>query len=322
MDQHLALVFADLTRARLKSLIDSGLALVNGKPSKPSRRLKGGEEISLTVPPPAPAKPIPQDLPLDIMHEDRDLVVLNKAAGMVVHPGAGHREGTLVNALLHWIGDLTGVGAELRPGLVHRLDKNTSGCMVVAKNQLALSALQTAFKSRQVAKTYLALVHGHPPHRATVETLFGRHPVDRKRFSGRLKSGKPAITEFIVRERFESAALLEVQLKTGRTHQIRVHLSEAGHPLLGDSLYGRTGRKRPLTDAAELVLRRHALHSWKLAFAHPRTGAPMAFEAPIPSDFEAALEILRGRSRQETGQLAPVGSERNPTRRLSRDDRR
>jgi 23S rRNA pseudouridine1911/1915/1917 synthase len=297
LDRHLASVFPDLTRARLKSLIDHGLARVNGTPAKPSRRLKGGEEITLAVPPPVPARPIAQRLPLDVLYEDQDLLVLNKEAGMVVHPGAGHWEGTVVNALLYRVKDLSGVGGELRPGVVHRLDKDTSGCMVVAKNEQALVALQAAFKSRAVTKIYLALVHGRPPDQATLETLFGRHPVHRKRFTGRLKAGKPAVTGFVVRERFEGAALLEVLLKTGRTHQIRAHLAEAGHPLLGDALYGRAPRRKSKVESVERQLSRQALHSFKLGFSHPRTGASMSFEAPVPEDFQRALKALRTASR-------------------------
>ena len=212
---------------------------------------------------------------------------------MVVHPGAGHRAGTLVNALIHRVRDLAGIGGELRPGLVHRLDKDTSGCLVVAKNEPALAALQRAFKSRAVKKIYLALVHGQPSDRGRLATLFGRHPVHRKRFSGRVKSGKPAETEFAVRERFDGAALLEVELKTGRTHQIRVHLAEAGHPVVADPLYGRRrGASRRVTEA-QSALGRQALHAWKLEFAHPVSGEALRFEAPVPADFQRALNELR-----------------------------
>jgi 23S rRNA pseudouridine1911/1915/1917 synthase len=293
LDQHLAAAFPDITRARLKSLIDSGLARVDGKSAKPSRRLRGGEAVELTLPPAAPTGVLPQDIPLNVLYEDEDIIVLNKEAGMVVHPGAGHWEGTLVNALLHRVRELAGVGAELRAGLVHRLDKNTSGCLVVAKNEQALLALQAAFKSRRVSKTYLAIVQGRPAERATLSTLFGRHPVHRKRFTGKVKVGKPAETAFAVRERFKGAALLEVQLKTGRTHQIRVHLGEAGHPILGDELYGKSQGATPRITLVQRALGRQALHAWKLEFAHPRSGRPLSFEAPIPGDFQRALEALR-----------------------------
>ncbi len=294
LDQHLAAVFADLTRARIKGLIDSGLARVDGQATKASKRLRGGENVELTVPPPAPAKPLAQDLPLAILYEDSDLVVVDKAAGMVVHPAAGHWEGTLINALLHRVQGLAGVGGELRPGLVHRLDKNTSGCLVIAKNEQALAALQSAFKLRRVNKIYLAIVHGQPPLRATLETSFGRHPRDRKRFTGRIAQGKRAVTRFEVLERFKGAALLQVSLETGRTHQIRVHLAESGHPLLGDVLYGSAGHGTQRAQMAQRELGRQALHAWKLQFSHPRTAAPMALEAPIPADLKRAIDILRG----------------------------
>jgi len=293
LDQHLASAFPDLSRARIKALIDSGLARVDGKSAKPARRLRGGELLELTLPAPAPTALVAQDLPLEVLYENGDVVVLNKQAGMVVHPGAGHREGTLVNALLHRVRDLAGVGGELRPGLVHRLDKDTSGCLVVAKNGHALRALQSAFKSRQMSKTYLAVVHGRPPERGTLSTLFGRHPVHRKRFTGRVKSGKPAETAFVVRERFEGASLLEVQLKTGRTHQIRVHLAEAGHPILGDELYGKRRRASAWVASVEREIGRQALHAWKLEFCHPRSGELLSFEAPIPRDLQKAIEALR-----------------------------
>jgi 23S rRNA pseudouridine1911/1915/1917 synthase len=212
---------------------------------------------------------------------------------MVVHPAVGNWQGTLVNALLFRLSDLSGVGGELRPGLVHRLDKGTSGCMVVAKNDLALASLQAQFKSRAVTKVYLALVHGQPPERARLETPYGRHPVHRKRFTARVKSGKSAVTEYQVRERLVNAALLEVRLHTGRTHQIRVHLSESGHPLLGDSTYGAGTRSASNVRKVQQQLGRPALHAWKLQFRHPRTGQAIAFEAPIPEDLASAIDSLR-----------------------------
>jgi 23S rRNA pseudouridine1911/1915/1917 synthase len=296
LDQALARVFPDFTRSRLRGLLEAGHALVDGKPAKASLRLKGGERLSLKVPPPTPAVPVAEALPLSVLHEDKDLVVVDKAAGMVVHPGAGHASGTLVNALLHRVKDLAGVGGELRPGIVHRLDKDTTGCLVVAKHEKALVALQKAFKSRTVGKTYLALVHGTPKAvEARIETLYGRHPVNRQRFTGKVKEGKPALTVYRVREAFDGAALVEVDLLTGRTHQIRVHLSEAGHPLLGDSLYGAGRKPKGRADEAQALIGRQALHAWTLSFPHPRTGKVLHVEAPLPADFTAALELLRGR---------------------------
>jgi 23S rRNA pseudouridine1911/1915/1917 synthase len=294
VDQYLARAFPDLTRSRIHGLIEAGHVLADGQPAKPARRLRGGELLSLHLPAPVAAVPLAEALPLAVLHEDRDLVVVDKAAGMVVHPGAGHATGTLVNALLHRVKDLAGVGGELRPGIVHRLDKDTTGCLVVAKNEQALVALQKAFKTRAVEKTYLALIHGVPPAEGRIETLYGRHPIHRQKFTGKVREGKQAITVFRVLESFEGAALVEVDLLTGRTHQIRVHLAESGHPLLGDSLYG-AGRKAKGTSAeAQERLGRQALHAWRLAFAHPRTGKVLRLEAPIPEDLTAALSLLRG----------------------------
>ncbi|ATB38617.1 ribosomal large subunit pseudouridine synthase D [Cystobacter fuscus] len=296
LDQVLARVFPEFTRSRLQGLIESGHARVDGKPAKVSLRLKGGERLTLEVPAPTPALPVAEELPLAVLREDKDLVVVDKAAGMVVHPGAGHASGTLVNALLHRVKDLAGVGGELRPGIVHRLDKDTTGCLVVAKHETALVALQKAFKTRTVEKTYLALVHGSPKAaEGRIETLYGRHPVHRQRFTGKVKEGKPALTVYRVLESFEGAALVEVDLLTGRTHQIRVHLAELGHPLLGDALYGAGRKPKGLAGAAQDVVGRQALHAWKLSFPHPRTGKVLRVEAPLPPDFTAALEVLRGR---------------------------
>ena len=294
VDQHLARAFPDLSRSRLQGLMEAGHVRVDGRPAKASQRLKGGEGVVVHVPPPVPAVPEPEALPVQVLYEDRDVLVVDKAPGMVVHPGAGHGTGTLVNALLHRVKDLSGVGGELRPGIVHRLDKDTSGCLVVAKHESALVALQKAFKSRTVEKTYLALVHGAPRPEGRIETLYGRHPVHRQRFTGRVKEGKPALTLYRVREQYEGAALVEVDLLTGRTHQIRVHLSEAGHPLLGDTLYGAGRKAKGRVAEAQETLGRQALHAWKLAFPHPRTGKLVRTEAPLPADFEAALKHLRG----------------------------
>jgi 23S rRNA pseudouridine1911/1915/1917 synthase len=303
LDQHLVEAFPELSRSRIQSLIEEGAIAVNGKQVKPSARLRGGESVRLTLAPPKPARAEAQALPLSILHEDAELVVVDKAAGMVVHPAAGHSGGTLVNALLHRVEGLSGIGGEVRPGIVHRLDKETSGCLVVAKTERALLALQKAFKAREVEKTYLALVHGAPPDEGRIETLYGRHPVHRKRFTSKVREGKPALTEFRVRERFEGAALLEVELHTGRTHQIRVHLSEAGYPLLGDAVYGRSPRSKrtPVgVQDAEKLLGRQGLHAWRLGFAHPKTKRRRSFEAEVPADFARALARLRGEGAEGT----------------------
>lgn len=304
LDHFLSERHQELSRSRLQALVDEGHVLVDGRRVKPSRKLRGGEEVSVEVPAPVPAEPQPEELPLEILHEDPDLLVVNKAAGMVVHPAAGVDSGTLVNAILFHVRDLQGIGGEIRPGIVHRLDKDTSGCMVVAKNDLALARLQQAFKQRVVDKRYLALVYGDPPEAWTMDTPFGRHPTDRVRFTSQRPVGpqRQALSHFRVLERFGLAALVEAEIVTGRTHQIRVHLSEAGHPLLADELYGRSLRKtrrkeNPLARRAEAAIGRQALHAHSLTFPHPSSGETMRFEARLPEDFEGALAVLRAYTR-------------------------
>jgi len=293
LDRAIASSFPELSRSRVQALLESGRVRIDGRAARPALRLRGGETLEVFIPPPAPAVPQPEDLPLTVLHQDRDLLVLDKPAGLVVHPSAGHARGTLVNALLHHVRGLSGVGGVLRPGIVHRLDKETSGCLVVAKNDVALQALQRAFQERTVEKTYLALVHGHPPASGRLETLHARHPRDRKRFTGRSRAGKPAVTTWRTRELLHGAASVEVGLETGRTHQIRVHLSEMGHPLLADALYGGTRKGDARVKAVQARLGRQALHAWRLAFPHPRTGRPVRCEAPIPPDLAAAVAALR-----------------------------
>jgi 23S rRNA pseudouridine1911/1915/1917 synthase len=287
LDRFLAKSAEGLSRARLQALIDAGQVTVDGAPAHKALKLKGGEAIAWQVPAPAVSALLAEDLPLAVVYQDKDLLVVNKAAGMVVHPGAGHATGTLANAVLHRVKDLGGVGGALRPGLVHRLDKDTSGLLVIAKHDAALATLQAAFKAREVEKIYLALVAGRlPAAEGVFRTLHGRHPRNRQKFSSKVKTGKPAVTRWVRLEQFPKAALAQVHLETGRTHQIRVHFCDAGHPLLGDALYG--GRKQ-----AEGVIGRQALHAQVLAFAHPRTGKPLRFEVPPPPDFLQALALLR-----------------------------
>ena len=304
LDVALTKLAPDLTRARFQRLLDAGLLLVDGRAGKAASRVRGGERLELTLPDPEPSGLVAQDLPLAVLFEDEDLLVLDKAAGMVVHPARGTPHSTVVNALLHRLGH-EGPGSRL--GLVHRLDKDTSGCLVVAKHEAALVALQAAFKRRDVEKSYLALCHGALAAEGRLDTPYGRHPRDRTRYTSRLKdSVRRAVTTWRVREAFSGAAWVEVTLHTGRTHQIRVHLAEHGHPLLADAIYGGTRREarlapdHPVRRAAEAI-GRQALHAWRLGFPHPRTGERVAFEAPPPADFEAALAALRGR---------PTGSRR------------
>ena len=297
LDQYLARLKPEITRSQLKGLIEEGAVLVNGEGAKPARKLREGDHVDLTPRATRPARAAPEALPLKVLYEDADVIVVDKPPGMVVHPAGALVSGTLVNALLHRCPDLGPIGGELRPGIVHRLDKDTSGALVVAKNEPSLVALQGAFKARTVEKRYAALVHGAPPERSAFDTPYGRHPRDRVRFTTRVVSSRRARLEWTVLERFSGVAYLDVTLQTGRTHQIRVQFAEAGFPLLADALYGGTRRERRLIGSpaalAADALSRPALHARLLAFPHPRRKEIVRVEAPLPEDFERALAILR-----------------------------
>lgn len=300
LDVALVRLAPDLSRARVQRLVADGRVRVAGHAAKASTRLRGGETIELELPPPEPTGLVAQDLPLAVLHDDPDLVVLDKAAGMVVHPARGAPHSTVVNALLHRLAAGSAGGPLPRLGLVHRLDRDTSGCLVVAKTEAALAALQAQWKRRTVEKVYLALCHGALPAEGRLDTPYGRHPRDRTRFTGRHAAARRAVTAWRVRQAFGAAATLaEVTLHTGRTHQIRVHLAEAGHPLLADAVYGGTRREArlapeaPARRAAEAI-GRQALHALRLAFDHPRTGRRLVIEAPPPEDFARALAVLEG----------------------------
>ena len=286
LDRFVVSQLPELSRARVQQLIEAGRVQVDGRPARASLRLKGSEAIDVEVPAPEPVALQAEAIPLQVVYQDPQLLVVDKPAGLVVHPGAGHRGGTLVNALLHHVKDLAGIGGQLRPGIVHRLDKDTSGLMVVAKTQGALEALQRAFAGREVDKRYQALVAGQPPDRGEFDTLHGRDPRNRLRFSGRVKRGKRALTRFSVSRRFEGAALVEIELLTGRTHQIRMHFAEAGFPLLGDALYG--GRKQGRSP----FIARQALHASALSFVHPESRKKLSFRSPMPTDFLEAIARL------------------------------
>ena len=271
LDQFVARSVEGMTRSTVQRLIDEGRITVDGAVEKPSLKLRGGERIVVTVPPPAPATPEAEEIPLVILHEDSDLVVVNKPAGMVVHPGAGTPGGTLVNALLAHCTDLSGIGGEIRPGIVHRIDKDTTGVLVVAKNDRSHEGLARQFREHTIKRIYLALVFGAPKtDTGRIEGAIGRHPTDRKRMSGKAKHGKHAVTHWRVLARYPGMTLLRLRLETGRTHQIRVHLAEAGHPLVGDEVYGGAGRANDLKDPVlkKLVreLGRQALHAKTLGF--------------------------------------------------------
>jgi 23S rRNA pseudouridine1911/1915/1917 synthase len=301
LDAFVARSLPDLTRAAVRRLIDEGCITVNGSAQKPALKLKGGERIAVVIPPPVAASPSAEAIPLDILYEDSDLVVVNKPAGMVVHPGAGVAGGTLVNALLGHCRDLSGIGGELRPGIVHRIDKETSGILVVAKNDLSHQALSQQFKEHTIKRVYLALVFGAPKDdKGRIESSIGRHPVDRKRMSGKARRGKHAVTHWRMLARYKGVSMLRLRLETGRTHQIRVHLSEAGFPLLGDAVYGGAGRLVNIQDtqlrALIKTLGRQALHATTLGFIHPRSGEYMEFNAEPPDDIARITQYLEGQS--------------------------
>jgi 23S rRNA pseudouridine1911/1915/1917 synthase len=283
LDQYLAGQVERLSRARIQDLIKEGQITLNGAPTKASARLRDGDTVVLNEPPPTPIETRAEEIALDVLYEDDDFIVINKPAGLVVHPAAGNWTGTLVNALLHHCRTLSGIGGEQRPGIVHRLDKDTSGCLVVAKNDLAHQSLARQFAGREVAKIYLALVAGKFARKSgVIEAAIGRHPVQRKKMTVLTgERGRAAKTGYRVLRELPVGTLVECTLHTGRTHQIRVHLKHLGHALLGDEVYGKRGG-----------FARQMLHAWRLGFVHPRTGEKMSFESPIPPDFvEAGVSL-------------------------------
>ncbi|MBI2875608.1 MAG: RluA family pseudouridine synthase [Candidatus Tectomicrobia bacterium] len=297
LDAWLAREQAALSRSQIQRLIEEGRVRVNGSPVKAHYRPKPGDQIEILLPEPQPALPQPEPIPLEIVYEDSSLVVINKPAGLVVHPGAGNPTGTLVNALLYHCPDLSGIGGVERPGIVHRLDKETSGLLVVAKDDLTHRGLARQWEDRSIRRRYLALVKGRvAPEKGRIETLIGRHPVERKKMAVVRQKGRVAITEYQILERWADFSLLELHLRTGRTHQIRVHLASRGHPVVGDRVYGRRteGQGQPLPVQAALEgLHGLALHAATLGFVHPRSGEPLEFEAALPPDFAHLLQVLR-----------------------------
>lgn len=279
LDQFLAAHVGELSRSRIQALMEGGHVLVNGEPRLRSCKIRGGEQIALTVPAPVSSENLAEDIALEILHEDDDLIVINKPAGLVVHPAPGHAGGTLVNALLHHCTALSGIGGVERPGIVHRLDKETSGCLVAAKNDFAHQSLTEQFAGREVRKIYLAIATGSfKRKKGTIEVPLGRHPVHRQKMGVLLRGGgREAKTDWLVLSELDCGTLVQCTLHTGRTHQIRVHLKHLGHPVAGDEVYGRRDR-----------FSRQMLHAWKLGFTHPRAGIPLDFIAPIPPDFRAA----------------------------------
>ncbi|HXV63879.1 MAG TPA: RluA family pseudouridine synthase [Vicinamibacteria bacterium] len=279
----------EVSRAQAKRWIEEGRVLVDGARARPSRPCRNGERVEVFFPPPTPATPLPEAIPLEVVFEDYHLIVVNKPPGMVVHPSAGHPSGTLVNALLAHSSELSGIGGVTRPGIVHRLDLGTSGLLVAAKQDRAHRHLGAQFARREVDKRYVALVHGDAPERMFFDRPLGRDPIHRKRISSRSTRARAAVTEAELSERLPSSSLLRVRITTGRTHQIRVHLSEAGHPLVGDREYGAT--KRGLQILRDFP--RPALHAARLSFVHPETGERLDFEAPLPRDMVGLISSLR-----------------------------
>lgn len=291
---------AELSRSQASGLIADGAVLVNGTSARKSYRPRAGDTIEVVIPEPPPAELEPQDLPITIVHQDEDIVVVDKPAGMVVHPAPGHANGTMVNALLARVGDLSSIGLPYRPGIVHRLDRDTSGLLVVARTDRAHRRLAAALASREVGRRYIAAVWGRFDHGdTTIDRPIARHPGNRKRMAV-VEGGREAITHVRHLERWAAADLLAVRLETGRTHQIRVHLSDAGHPIVGDPLYGPRW-ERGMSGAggvwaAEFARRsgRLFLHAARLAFDHPNSGEPLNFTSPLPEPLSSAVEWARG----------------------------
>ena len=292
-------VNSDLSRARVQALVAEGRVRVDGRVARKADRLEAGQEIEVRVPPPEPLEAQPEDLELDVLFEDSSLLVVNKPSGMVTHPARGHPTGTLVNALLAYTDDLSGIGGKLRPGIVHRLDRHTSGLMVVAKSDTAHHALSEALQRREIKRLYIAASWGHlSKSPLEVDAPIERDPVERRRMAV-VEKGRYAVTRFRVVERWLGAELLRVALGTGRTHQIRVHLAHIGHPVVGDTVYGLGwergigGKARQWAKMLSQRVERQFLHSWRLSFNHPVSGELMRFELPLPEDLQTCAEWAR-----------------------------
>lgn len=299
LDLYLAEQLPEKSRSQIKKLIEEGRVTIDGTAVRAALKLRGGEELRVAIPEAMTVETLPENIPLEILYQDSDLIVINKPAGMVVHPAAGHHSGTLVNALLHHCRDLSGISGELRPGIVHRLDKDTSGVMVAAKNDAAHQELSRQFKLHSISRRYVALVCGlFQNDTGTIDSPLGRHPVNRKKMSGIGRTGRRAVTHWQVLKRYDRdrITLVELALETGRTHQIRVHLSEMNRPILGDPVYSRPGRINALADTGLRRLAgqlgRQALHARLLGFTHPATGEDLNFEAPLPDDMQRIVDYL------------------------------
>ena len=297
LDHFVTAVVPERSRAQIQRLIREGHVLLNAKTVRASHAVRTGDVVDLRVPAAAPAAPAPEALPLAILHDDPDLVVVDKPAGMVVHPAAGHDRGTLVNALLHHVTGLSGIGGEQRPGIVHRLDRGTSGVMVVAKHDAAHTELSRQFAGREVDKEYFGLAWGLLNAGRRIDAPLGRDPVHRQRISTRARRARSAVTRITGAERLRGLTLATVAIATGRTHQIRAHLASIGHPIAGDALYGGVRRHLAADHRVLASLERPFLHAWRLAFGHPRDGRRVEFETPLPGDLQGVLDDLRGQMR-------------------------
>ena len=286
LDAFLARSLPDLTRSAAQRLLEEGAVTLGGKPAKKNTKTAPGDVVEVTLPDPQPVEVVPQNIPLDIVYEDDDVIVVNKPVGLVVHPAPGHPDGTLVNALLYHCGEsLSGINGELRPGIVHRIDRDTSGLIIAAKNDRAHLALSAQLQDHTLARVYEAVVVGNlREDSGTVNAPIGRHPVDRKKMAIEPRNGRPAVTHWRVLARYPGYTHVECRLETGRTHQIRVHMASIGHPLLGDTVYGS---KKPWPGLAG-----QCLHARKLRFLHPATGEPVEVECPLPDWFEKVLKQL------------------------------
>ena len=295
LDSFLAALLPDQSRSNIQRLIKDGH--VTGGPAalRPSTAVRTGQTYTIDIPAPAPSIPEPEALPLRIIYQDQHIVVLDKPAGMVVHPAAGHASGTLVNALLHHVKDLSGIGGEARPGIVHRLDRGTSGVMVVAKTDRAHQELSRQFSDREVEKEYIALVWGVVQAGRRIDAAIGRDPADRQKMSTRARRARHAVTRVTFAHHFKGVSLLKVAIATGRTHQIRVHLSAIGHPIVGDATYGGVHRRTAANLRAVQRLERPFLHSARLVFSHPADGRRVEFDSPLPPDLQHVLDDIESR---------------------------
>ncbi len=294
LDLFLVSVLPSQSRSQIQRLIKQGLVNVGGKPGKSNQAMKAGQDVTVELPEPVESSVEPEPLPLHIVFQDRDIVVIDKPAGMVVHPAAGHASGTLVNALLHHVDDLSGIGGEKRPGIVHRLDRGTSGLLVVAKHDAAHEELARQFHDREVEKDYFALVWGEVMAGRRIDAPIGRDPENRKKMSAKARRSREAVTRIVRAEHFgRMLTLVQVAIHTGRTHQIRVHLSAIGHPVVGDPLYGGVHRRVPGDLRAVTHLERPFLHAARLVFKHPTDGRRMEFESALPDDLQRVLDELR-----------------------------